>query len=135
MRPKRAVKRMGLAALAGGVAFVGAAEATELIIDGNFENTTPSSLGIVRIGGKADPGVGGGWSIFSTYAYSANYTMPLTNGLGANIGGQQYLRPYPSGTYGVANSSDTVTQLMSLTASTTLTPAKIDSGAGSYTMS
>jgi len=126
---------MGLAALAGGVAFVGAAEATELVIDGNFENTTPSSLGIVKIGGKDSPGIGGGWSIFSTYAYSANYTMPLTNGVGANIGGQQYLRPYPSGTYGVANSSDTVTQVMSLTASTTLTPAKIDSGAGSYTMS
>ena len=78
---------MGLAALAGGLAFVGAAEAVELVTDGSFENTQGSSLPIVKIGGVANPGVGGGWSIFSTYAYSANYTMPLTNGAGANIGG------------------------------------------------
>jgi hypothetical protein len=126
---------MGLAALAGGLAFVGSAEAVELIIDGSFENTQPSSIPIVNTGGTNNPSVGGGWSIFSTYAYSANYTMPLTNGLGVNIGGLQYLRPYPSGTYGIANSSDSVTQTVSLTASTTLTPAKIDSGLGNFTMS
>jgi len=126
---------MGLAALAGGLAFVGAAEAVELVTDGSFENTQGSSLPIVKIGGKANPGVGGGWSIFSTYAYSANYTMPLTNGAGANIGGNAYLRPYPAGLYGIANSSDTVTQTVSLTATTTLTPATIDSGAGNYVMS
>ena len=135
MRINHATRRMGLAALAGGLAFVGAAEAVELIVDGSFENTINSSLPIVKTGGSANPGVGGGWSIFSTYAYSANYTMPLTNGLGVNIGGSQYLRPYPSGTYGVANSSDTVTQMVSLTATTTLTPTRIDSGAGKYTMS
>ena len=126
---------MGLAALAGGLAFVGTTEAVELVVDGSFENTVNSSLPIVKTGGLPNPGVGGGWSTFSTYAYSANYTMPLTNGLGVNIGGSQYLRPYPAGAYGVANSSDTVTQTMSLTASTTLTPTKIDSGAGKYTLS
>src|SRR5262249_27483340 len=107
----------------------------ELVIDGSFENTIDSSISIVKTGGTANPGVGGGWSVFSTYAYSANYTLPLTNGVGADIGGKGYLRPYPSGTYGVAQSSDTVTQAMSLTASTTLTPAKIDSGLAAYTMS
>src|ERR1041385_1548383 len=121
MKPPQFSRRMGLAALAGGLAFVGTAEAVELLADGSFENTVPSSNPIVNTGGKANPGIGGGWSIFSTYAYSANYTMPLTNGLGANIGGQQFLRPYPSGTYGIAQSSTNVSQTVSLTASTTLT--------------
>jgi hypothetical protein len=31
---------MGLAVLAGGLAFVGGADATEIIVDGSFENTT-----------------------------------------------------------------------------------------------
>ena len=136
MRKFRPGRRMGLAALAGGLAFVGAAEAVELVQDGSFENTTlPNPGSIVGIGGKTNPGVDGGWSLFSTYKYSTGYAMPLTNGVGANIGGTQFLRPYPSGTYGIANSSDTVTQLVSLTASTTLTPTKIDAGQASYTLS
>jgi len=61
--------------------------------------------------------------------------LPLTNELGVAIGGLQYLRPYPAGAYGIALSSDTVTQTVSLTTSTTLTPAKIDSGLGTFTMS
>ncbi|MGH7866037.1 MAG: hypothetical protein ACREP9_00050, partial [Candidatus Dormibacteraceae bacterium] len=128
-------RRTGLAALAGGLAFVGAAEAVELVLDGSFENTVNSSSPIIKTGGTATPGVGGGWSIFSTYAYSTSYTLPLTNGLGVAIGGAQFLRPYPSGTYGISLSSDTVTQTVSLTAGTTLTPAKIDGGQASYTMS
>ncbi len=32
-------RRMGLAVLTGGLAFVGTANATELIVDGSFENT------------------------------------------------------------------------------------------------
>jgi PA domain len=126
---------MGLAALAGGLAFVGSAEAVELVVDGSFENTVPSSNPIVNTGGTANPGVGQGWSVFSTYAYSANYTLPLTNGLGVAIGGLQYLRPYPAGLYGIAQSSTNVFQEVSLTASTTLTPAKIDSGLATFTMS
>jgi hypothetical protein len=121
---------MGLAVLAGGLSFVGAAEATELITDGSLENTTPSSNPLVKLGGTANPGVGGGWSTFSTYLYSANYTMPGPAGLGA-----QYLRPYPSGTFGITQSSTNMTQLVSLTAATTLTPAKIDGGDGRYTVS
>lgn len=135
MRKHRANRRMGLAALAGGLAFVGAAEAVELVLDGNFENTVNSSSPIIKTGGTANPGIGGGWSVFSTYAYSTLYTLPLTNGLGVNIGGAQYLRPYPSGTYGISLSSDTVTQTVSLTSATGLTPAKIDAGEGNYTMS
>ena len=52
---------MGLAVLAGGLAFVGSAEATELITDGSFENTTtaPSSP-IVKVGGTPAPG---GWRL------------------------------------------------------------------------
>jgi hypothetical protein len=136
MRKHRVNKRAGLAVLAGGLAFVGAADATELILDGSFENATlaPGSS-TVGIGGKTNPGVGGGWSIFSTYLYSTLYALPLTNNVGVNIGGTQFLRPYPSGTYQINNSSDTVTQMVSLTADTTLTPAKIDAGQATYTMS
>jgi PA domain-containing protein len=121
---------MGLAVLTGGLAFVGAAEATELITDGSFENTANSSNPNVKVGGTANPGVGGGWSTFSTYLYSTLYTLPGPAGSGA-----AYLRPYPSGTYGITQSSQTMTQLVSLTATTTLTPAKIDSGLGQFTMS
>jgi hypothetical protein len=135
MKRQRPIRRAGLAALAGGLAFVGAAEATELVLDGSFENTTIPAGGIIGVGGKSNPGVGGGWSIFSTYTYSTLYTLPLTNSLGVAIGGAQYLRPYPPGVQGINNSSDTVTQTVSLTAGTTLTPAKIDAGQATYTMS
>ena len=121
---------MGLAVLAGGVAFIGNAEAAELIIDGSFESTTPSSNPNVRVGGAADPGVGEGWSYFSTYAYSTLYTMPGPAGSGLH-----YLRPYPSGTYGITQSSDMVTQRVSLTGATLLTPARIDAGEALFTMS
>jgi hypothetical protein len=136
MRKMSVSRRSGLAVLAGGMAFVGAAEAVELMVDGSFENTTSANpADIVKLGGTANPGIGGGWSIFSTYAYSTGYTLPLTNGLGVAIGGAQFLRPYPPGTFGVSHSSDTVTQMVSLTASTTLTPTKIDAGQGNYTVS
>jgi hypothetical protein len=113
---------MGLAVLAGGLSFVGSAEATELITDGSFENTTAGGSPIVKVGGTANPGVGGGWSSFSTYLYSTLYTLP-----GPADSGLQFLRPY--------DPNQVVTQLMSLTAATTLTPAKIDAGQGSFTMS
>jgi hypothetical protein len=113
---------MGLAVLAGGLAFVGTADATELIIDGSFENTTAGGSPIVKLGGTANPGVGGGWSSFSTYLYSTLYTLPGPAG-----SGQQFLRPYAP--------NQVVTQLMSLTATTTLTPAKIDGGQASFAMS
>jgi hypothetical protein len=135
MRKYRTSRRAGLAALAGGLAFVGAAEATELILDGSFENTVLPTGAIVGTGGTANPGIGGGWSIFSTYTYSTLYTLPLTNNAGVSIGGAQFLRPYASGVQGINNSSDTVTQTVSLTASTTLTPAKIDAGQSTFTMS
>ena len=130
MKHHRTTRKMGLAVLAGGLSFVGSAEATELITDGSLENTTPSSNPLVKVGGAANPGIGGGWSTFSTYLYSANYTMPGPAGSGA-----QYLRPYPSGTYGITQSSTNMTQLVSLTATTTLTPVKIDGGLGQFTMS
>ena len=111
----------GLAILAGGLAFVGAAaHATDVIIDGNFENTT--GTGIVRNGGKPNPGVGGGWSTFTTYLYSTEYANPGPAGCGI-----QFLRPYPP--------NQTVTQLVSLTNGTSLTTAAIDSGQGKYTAS
>jgi hypothetical protein len=130
MKSQRSTRRMGMAVLTGGLAFVGTADATELIIDGNFENTRASSNPVVKVGGTNNPSAGGGWSAFSTYLYSTLYTLPGPAGSGL-----QYLRPYPSGTYGITQSSQTVTQLVSLTASTSLTPAKIDGGQGRFTMS
>ncbi|HEY6228813.1 MAG TPA: PA domain-containing protein [Verrucomicrobiae bacterium] len=120
---------MGLAVLSGGMAFVGSASATELIVDGSFENTT-SVTATVRAGGVAntDPAVGAGWSTFSTYLYSTKYAgFP-----GPANSGASFLRPYPSGTYGVTRSSDTVVQNVSLTGASGLTTAKIDAGQGLY---
>jgi hypothetical protein len=130
MKNTRNRGRMGMAILAGGLAFVGSADATQLILDGSFENVSDTSNGIVKSGGAANPGLGGGWSTFSTYLYSTEYALPGPLGSGAN-----FLRPYPPGTAGVANSSTNVTQLVSLTAGTTLTPAKIDAGDGKFTVS
>jgi hypothetical protein len=127
MKRNRSPRKMGLAVLAGGLSFVG--NAAELIIDGSFENTTPSSNPVVKVGGKPNPGVGEGWSSFSTYTYSTLYTLP-----GPANSGIGYLRPYPPGTYGISQSSTEAKQLVSLLAGT-LTPAKIDAGSGKFTMS
>lgn len=110
----------GLAILAGGLAFVGTAQAIDVIIDGNFENTTGS--GIVRNGGTPNPGVGGGWSSFSTYLYSTEYA----NAGPANCG-IQFLRPYAP--------NQTITQLVSLTNATGLTTTDIDGGQGRFNVS
>ena len=124
---------MGLAVLAGGLAFVGAADAKDVVVDGSFENATPNiGLSIVSEGGTANPGVGGGWTFYSTYLYTTCYTLPGNYNSMNNI---QYLRPYPPNVLGIAHSSQSVTQLVSLTATTTLTPTKIDTGLGQFTMS
>ena len=121
--------RLGLAVLSGGLTFVGSASAAEVIVDGNFENTVASSSGTVKVGGAPSPAVGAGWSTFSTYLYSTRYTQNPPAGFG-----QAFLRPYPSGLYGITRSSDNVQQRVSLTSGTTLTPAKIDAGQGLFRM-
>src|SRR5690242_14048894 len=119
--------RMGLAVLSGGMAFVGSATGSELIIDGSFENTDFINAS-VRAGGVLDPTVGAGWSTFSTYLYNTKYAgYP-----GPANSGAAFLRPYPSGTYGVSRSSDTVVQNVSLTGASGLTTTKIDAGQGLY---
>jgi hypothetical protein len=110
----------GLAILAGGLAFVGTAQAIDLIIDGSFENTT--GTGIVRNGGNPNLAVGSGWSGFTTYLYSTEYANAGPTGCGI-----QFLRPYAP--------YQSVTQWVSLTASTGLTTADIDGGQGRYTIS
>src|SRR5262245_14105192 len=95
----------GLAILAGGMAFVGSASAVDIIVDGNLENTT--GAGIVRNGGKPNPGVGGGWTTFSTYLYSTEYANPGPAGCGI-----QFLRPYAP--------NQSITQWVSLTNLTSL---------------
>jgi len=110
----------GMAILAGGLAFVGTAQAVDVIIDGNLENTT--GTGIVRNGGTANPGVGGGWTSFSTYLYSTEYANAGPTGSGI-----QFLRPYAP--------DQSITQWVSLTASTGLTTTDIDGGQGRYKVS
>jgi hypothetical protein len=130
MKLFRSQKRMGLAILSGGLAFVGNASATELLIDGSFENTVNSTLPVVKVGGQQNPDVGQGWSTFSTYLYSTQYTLP-----GPPSSGDGYLRPYASGVNGIARSSAHVQQRVNLTSGTTLTPAKIDAGQATFRMS
>ena len=127
MNQSRSTRKMGLAVLAGGLAFVGGADATELIIDGSFENTTTVNS-TVKTGGRENPAVGQGWSVFSTYLYSTQYTFP-----GPANSGIQYLRPYPPNTFGVPRSSEVVTQTVDLIAATGLTWDEIDSSFGQYT--
>src|SRR5688572_24399002 len=103
MRPNRATSRRALAILAGGLGFVGSADATERISDGSFEHATRTSSPVVKGGGAANAGVNGGWSVFSAYLYSRQYTMP-----GPPNSGIESLRPYPSGTYGITQSSQMV---------------------------
>lgn len=130
MKSKNPTRRMGLAVLTGGLAFVGAVDATELLVDGSLENTTNSSNPLVRLGGTENPGLDGGWTLFSSYLYSSNYAGPAPEGAGL-----QFLRPYPSGTYGITQSSANLTQWVRLTNGTSLTPAKIDNGDGRFTVS
>jgi hypothetical protein len=122
-------RKMGLAVLAGGLAFVGSVEPTELIVDGSFEDTRRAS-NTVRNGGTENPGVGEGWSIFSTYLYSTQYTFP-----GPANSGTQFLRPYPPNTFGIPVSSEVVTQVVDLIESTGLTWDEIDQGFAQYTFS
>ena len=52
MKMNRPTRKMGLAVLAGGLAFVGVADAKDVVVDGSFENATPNSgLPIVSEGG------------------------------------------------------------------------------------
>src|SRR5947209_1324029 len=112
--------RVGLSILAGGLSFVGSASAIDLILDGSYESSTNSLNGHVGSGGTADPGIDGGWTTFTSYTYSANYTQPGTAG-----SGQAYLRPY--------SPNRTVSQTNTLTRA--ITTAQIDGSQGQYTMS
>ena len=125
MRTKKS--RLGLSILAGSLSFVGAASAVDIVIDGSYETSTNSLDGFIGQGGNDAAGIDGGWTSFSTYTYSANYTQAGPPG-----SGQVYLRPYgPSGA--VPNSRQTVSQVDSLTRA--ITTAQIDGSQGHYTVS
>jgi len=118
MKTKRS--RLGLSILAGGLSFVGAASATDIVIDGSYESSTNNISGVVGSGGNDAAGIDGGWTSFTTYVYSANYTQPGPTGCG-----QVYLRPY--------SPYQTVSQVNSLTRA--ITTAQIDGSQGQYTVS
>jgi hypothetical protein len=107
--------RLGLSILAGGLSFVGTANAIDIVIDGSYESSTNNLSGFVGQGGAAAAGIDGGWTAFSTYTYSAGYTQPGPTG-----SGQVYLRPYAP--------NQTVSQVDSLTRA--ITTAQIDSSQG-----
>ena len=119
--------RLGLSILAGSLSFVGGASAIDLVIDGSYESSTNSLSGVVGQGGNDAAGIDGGWTSFSTYVYSANYTQAGPSGCG-----QVYLRPYPA-TGSVPSSRQNVSQINSLTRA--ITTAQIDGSQGQYTAS
>jgi hypothetical protein len=124
---KRKNSRLGLSILAGGLSFVGATNAMDIVIDGSYESSTNNLNGFIGQGGNDAGGIDGGWTSFSTYTYSANYTQPGPAG-----SGQVYLRPYPP-TGSVPASRTTVSQIDSLTRA--ITTAQIDGSQGQYTVS
>src|SRR5215467_11865272 len=115
--------KLGLSILAGGLSFVGSASAIDIVIDGSYESSTNSLSGVVGVGGNDTAGIDGGWTHFSSYAYSANYTQPGPAG-----SGQVYLRPYNSG-----GGSSIVMQTNSLTRA--ITTAQIDGSQGQFNLS
>ncbi len=112
--------RLGLAILAGGLSFVGSASALDIVIDGSYETSLTNLVGIVGTGGDSGAGIDGGWTAFTSYAYSANYTQAGPSG-----SGQVYLRPY--------SPNQTVSQIDSLTRA--ITTAQIDGSQGQYNVS
>jgi hypothetical protein len=115
--------KLGLSIIAGGLSFVGSASAIDIVIDGSYESSTNSLSGVIGVGGNDAAGIDGGWTHFSSYAYSANYTQPGPTG-----SGQVYLRPYDSG-----GGSSFVTQTNSLTRA--ITTAQIDGSQGQFILS
>ncbi len=112
--------RLGLAILAGGLSFVGSASAIDIVVDGSYESSTNNISGVVGNGGISGAGVDQGWSAFTSYTYSANYTQAGPPG-----SGQVYLRPY--------SPNQVVSQIDDLTRA--ITTAQIDSSQGQYNVS
>ncbi len=105
--------KMGLAVLAGGLTFVGAASAADLIVNGSFETT-------------------GGWKgFFSTYNISTHYfagpSIPASENAGTKFSWKH------TGTSGVYTPATPVTQLVNLTAA--ITGPHIDAGLGQFNFS
>jgi Immunoglobulin domain len=110
MRPKN---RMGMSILAGGLAFVGTANATDLIVNGSFEDP---------------PGVG--WvGSFGTYNYSAAYfsgpPIPDSENPGSNYSWRQ----------GTADGNFSVPCIQTVDLTVEVPPQEIDAGMGQYTFS
>src|SRR5262245_25587678 len=120
----KASSTVGLSILAGGLSFVGTVGATDIVIDGSYESATNNYVDpFIGNGGSDAAGIDGGWTHFSTYNYSANYTQSPPGG-----SGRVYLRPYND-----TGGSTTVSQVDSLTRA--ITAATIDAGVGQYTIS
>src|SRR5262245_33172465 len=108
--------RMGLSILTGGLAFVGAANAADLIVNGSFE----------------EPGTG--WTgVFQTYNFSTSYfagpPIPAEENPGVLFSWQHRAVAGVNGPAGVAQ----VTQTVDLTSA--LAAADIDAARGQYTFS
>ena len=83
MKTKRST--VGLSILAGGLSFVGAANAVDLVVDGSYESSTNNLSGFIGQGGNDAAGLDGGWTSFSTYTYSAGYTQAGPAGSGKSL--------------------------------------------------
>ena len=121
--------RLGLSILAGGLSFVGAANAMDLIVNGSFENANA-----------------GEWKYFNTYNYSQAYftgpTVPASEGPG-NIWSWQHASAFGAWDNFVTPTNEVDhlqynlqwadSQTVNLT--NALTGAAIDAGQGSYSFS
>ena len=109
--------RMGLSILTSGLAFVGSANATDLIVNGSFED--PPSVG---------------WTgVFRTYNFSAAYftgpPIPAAENPGSLYSWQHRAVDGVNGPAGVPQ----VTQMVDLAAA--VSAAEIDAGMGQYAFS
>lgn len=132
--------RLGLSILAGGLSFVGAANATDLMVNGSFES--PSLYD-----DSNQPQAGGaGWQYFGQYNYSAAYyagpAVPADENPGDNYSWKQSLAFSDWSHFDTPNSPSYMFSFAFLYAAqqrvdltTVVSAGDIDAGLGSYTFS
>jgi len=123
---------MGLSILAGGLSFVGAANAFDLIVNGNFEAITLGANGFANAYNSITDGTLAGWDgVVSGISYGFNYfsgpVIPASENPGLVYSWNQ------DGDFPHAGYTNALTQTVTLTNG--VSAANIDAGTGQYTFS
>jgi hypothetical protein len=123
---------MGLAILAGGLSFVGSANAVDLILNGNFEAITTGANGFPNGYNSISDGTLAGWDgVVSGISYGYNYfsgpVVPASENPGLVYSWNQ------DGDFPHAGYTNALTQTVNLTNG--VSAANIDAGTGQYTFS